>query len=86
MPHLIDYYYFCVINEHIRLGTLELKNGKMLIIYCTVCSDCVRIFQGARFALHLSILCATLDLRCAFYCITLLRNLSMDAQITHLYQ
>ena len=36
MPHLIDYFYFCVINEHRRLGTLELKNGKMLIIYGTV--------------------------------------------------
>ena len=56
------------------------------IITDNMYSDCVRIFQGARFALHLSFLCATLDLRCAFYCITLLRNLSMDAQITHLYQ
>ena len=25
MPHLTDYYYFCVINEPIMLGTLELK-------------------------------------------------------------
>ena len=49
-------------------------------------SDCVRIFQGARIAQHLSSLCATLDLKCAFCCITLLRNTSMDAQITHLYQ
>ena len=36
MPHLIDYFYFCVIQEHIMLGTLKLKNGKMLIIYCAV--------------------------------------------------
>ena len=47
-------------------------------------SDCVRIFQGARIALHLSFLCATLDLKCAFFCITLVRNSSMDAQISHL--
>ena len=49
-----------------------------------VSSDLVRIFQGARIALHLSFLCATLDLKCAFFCITLLMNSSMDAQISHL--
>ena len=35
--------------------------------FLCVIGDCARIFQGARIALHPSFLCATLDLKCAFF-------------------